>query len=310
MKTSLAAWFIVAGLGPLAVADPLDSKQVSADARWLVHVDVDALKTGTVPRAIAALWSKMPSASRDLKTLSQVIGMDPTEDLRSVTIYGERFTETAGVVIVRAKVDRERLMTFLRLRPGYRTDTHAGRELITWTENPPGRDEHTVTGCFFEPTVVVFGREEAAVRKALDVLGGTSAGLGEGASLAFPHTPAGTMIQARAIGLDDEELPFQSPLLRKSQSFTVALGEHSGEAFVVATMATGSEAIADQMQKIVDGLLAMVELQFDADERATRLLEAIDVSANGSAVTVKFRGKADDVSKLIKQEWKKKIILK
>ena len=115
------------------------------------------------------------------------------------------------------------------------------------------------------------------------------------------------MIEARGVGLAEVELPFKSPLVRKSKVFSVAVGEHGGEAFAAARAATESVEIAGQLRAVAEGLLAMAELQVDSDEQATRLLEAVKVGSEERTVTVEFRGHPDDVSKLFQKAWTKQL---
>ncbi len=307
MRTLLVLFAVVTGCGSLARAEPLDSKKVPADVKWLAHIDADAIKAGKVPRTIGALWLKVPSARERLKVLGKTIGMDPAEDLHSVTIYGRRHTQVDSVVVLRAEVDRKRLIAFLKRRPGYHTVPYGDHELIAWTEKKGQEEGHTVTGSFYQPTVMVFGRDAAEVKKALDVLDGTSPGLAEDAPLLAPDAPTGAMIQAHAADLASMHLPFKSPLVRKSRFFSLFLGEHDGEAFGVARIVTETAEIAGQVRTVVEGLLAMAELQFDSDKEATEVLQAVKVSTDGNTVTVQFRGPTDQVSRLIEKAWTKQV---
>jgi hypothetical protein len=179
--------------------------------------------------------------------------------------------------------------------------------LVVWTENKGNKDEHTVTGCFHGPTTIVFGREAAEVKNALDVLDGTSRGLVEGEPLFVPAVPDGTMIQLRAAGLSDAKLPFKSPLVRKSKLLVVTLGEYQGEAFVLARLVTESAEVADQVRAVVEGFLAMAELAVDSDEEMTRILQAVKVVTDGSTVIVEWRGATGDVAKLLEKAWIKQL---
>ena len=307
MKSFFAAMTLAVGSAPLVCAEPLVSQHVSADAQWLVHIDVDAIKTGSVARAVGALWLKLPGGAEHLRRAGAVVGLNPAEDLRGITIYGRRYAEPAAVVVLRATVDRERLMAFLQGTPGFRTQPYGDHELVEWTANPGKKDEHTVTGSFHGPGVIVFGRDGDEVRKALDVLDGRSPGLGEDDLLSPGNVAPGTMIQARAVDLAEVELPFKSPLVRKSKRFCVALGEHEGEAFAAATATTESTETAEQLRAVVEGLLAMAELEFDSDEQVTRLLETVKVSSDGKTVRVEYRGPPGEVLELIGKAWTKQL---
>ncbi len=289
------------GLASLACAEPLDTKQVTADARWFVYIDFDAVKAGRMPQTFGSMVLKSPAGSRQMKRVAEVAGLDLNEDLHGITIYGRHYSEPAAVVIVYAKVDRRRLTDFLQHRPHYRADPYGKHELIAWTEKQGKQDEHTVTGCFYRPGVIVFGRDAAGVKLSLDVLDGTSPSLPKDAPLLAAETPPGTMVQAHGVDISDVELPFKSPLVRKSKSFRVALGEHDGEAFAVAQATTESMETAKQLRAVAEGLLAMAEFQFESDEQISQLLEAVTISSEGNSVTVELRGPVEDGTELIKK---------
>lgn len=298
------------GWASVVCAGPLDKTQAPADARWLVHIDVDAIKTAKVAQTISDLWMKLPSGADHLKHAGNLVGLDVAEDLHGITIFGSQYDEAAAIVVVDARVDRDRLFAFLKTLPGYRTEPYGRHKLVGWTANPGKKDEHTVTGCLHRSERFAFGRDVAALRKTLDVLDGASPGLGDHHPLAPPSNQPGTMIQVRGVDLDEVELPFKSPLVRKSKVFTAALGEYEGKAFAVATAETESTEIAGRLLAVADGLLAMAELQAEDDEQVTKLLEAVEISLNDKTVTIRFRGSPDDVSELIEKAWDKQLRLK
>ncbi len=310
MWTLLAILLLGLGLAPAAHAEPLDTKHVAKDAQWFVHLDVDAIKAGQVPQALGSLLSNSRPGPRELKQVAEWVGLELTKDLHGITVYGRRYSEPAAVVIVYAKVDRQRLMNYLQHMPGYHTDSYGNRELMVWREKPVNRNEHTVTGCFCRPGVIVFGRDAAEVKRALDVIDGTSPSLSESDPLLDVETPPGTMIQARGVDLSGVELPFKSPLVRKSKSFRIALGEHEGEAFAVAVATTESVETANQLRSVVEGLVAMAELQFESDQQISQMLEAVEISLAGKSVMVELRGPVENAKELIKKAWKNPLKLK
>ncbi len=291
------------GWASIVCAEPLEDKQVPDDAKWLVHIDVDAAKTGRVAESLGTLWTELPGGTDYLEYAEELVGLNPAEDLHGITIFGSRYDEAAAIVVAHARVERERLFAYLQTRRGYRTHSYGPHTLVAWTANPGKDDEHTVTGCLHRSGRFAFGRDVAALRKTLDLLDGKSPGLGARHPLAPLASPPGTMIQARGVDLAEVELPFKSPLVRKSRLFTLVLGEHEGEAFAVATATTESTEIAGRLRAVADGLLAMAELQVDGDEQATRLLEAVEVSSREKTVTIRFRGSPEDVSELIEKAW-------
>ena len=50
MRTLSVACMLVLGFGSLVRAEPLDRQQVAADAKWLAHIDFDAVRAGKLAR--------------------------------------------------------------------------------------------------------------------------------------------------------------------------------------------------------------------------------------------------------------------
>lgn len=277
-------------------AEPLDLKDVSAKARWLVHADVDAIKASTVvQRAYDRCMAECPDAGEHFGKVREKLGINLTEDIQSVTFYGKEIKKGRGVVILRAQVDQADLLEKVQRAPGYKSNTHGSYRLHTWTHNRGKRHEHQVTGCFHTPTELVFGRTEAEVSAALDVLDGKSPSLaGSDCSLAA-EIPAGTSIVARVDGLADASLPTKSPLVKQSKSLGLILGEHDGESFALARLQARSDEVAGQMVKVLEGFYAMATLHGQDHPEALEALNAIHVRAEGPIVTVELRESADDV---------------
>jgi hypothetical protein len=303
MKNWLAALTLVVALGASGRADPLDNRQIPADAKWLFHVDVSAINAGTVSRRISDLWLERPPTSLQLRQLRRTTGVDPSKDLKGITIYGRSYKANGAVVILRSKVVQDRPHRYLRRRPDYQESQHGRHELMAWTEKKRRVDEHPMTACFFRPTLWVFARDIDDLKLALDVLDGNSPSLSQDNSLHAPAAPEGTVIQMRGTGLREAQLPFESPLVRKSTYLIALGGETSTEAFAEARMATESEEVAGQLRAVADGLLAMARLRFDKDPDALRMLDAVKVSAEEKIVSVECRWTAQELANLVEKTW-------
>ena len=156
--TAVVAVVVVVALATMAQASPLDLKQVAADAKWVAHLDVDAMKASSVvQKAHQKHLERHPNAEKHLAKISKLIGMNPAEDLHGVTLYGSQLKKHTGVVIVQAKVDREYLLKKAKEAPDYRTSTYGAHTLHTWTHDKGGRHEHSVTGAFHKTNLILFG---------------------------------------------------------------------------------------------------------------------------------------------------------
>ena len=92
---------ILLGLSATATAGPLDLKQVSAEAKWIVHFDVDAMRESTlVQRVYDKCVDQWPAAEQRLREATDLVehlGLDLTRDLHGLTAYGTKVGDLDGV---------------------------------------------------------------------------------------------------------------------------------------------------------------------------------------------------------------------
>jgi len=284
------------GLASVVQAAPVDLRGVSADAKWLVHVDVDAVKASQfVERAGREVVNKWPRAKQAVTLVRDRIGMDPTKDLQGVTFYGDQIKKRTGVVLVHASLDQDRLLEKLEAAPDYRTSSYGSHTLHTWTHDKGTRREATVTGCFAGTSLLVLGPSAANVMAALDVLDGKLPNLAGGDSSLAAPVPKGTAVLIRAVDLDQTQLPVKSPLVKQSKALSLVVGENEGTVFAKGTLVAASSEIAERMTKVAEGLLAMATLQAADQPEAIDAINAIQISTQGATVTVAAEASADEL---------------
>ena len=162
-------------------------QQVAADAKWVVHVDVDALRASkVVQNAYHKCMEMHKDAAEHMDKITGIIGMDPRKDLHGITIYAKDFDKCNGVLILHAEVNQTLLKAAVAVAPEHKVTKHGDIEVHTWAAKGP-HGSHPAAGAFFKPNVLVFGGSADAVAAALDVLAGKSSGV-SGTSLLAGRT--------------------------------------------------------------------------------------------------------------------------
>ena len=165
---------VVLGFVAVVRAEPLDLKQVSADAKWAAHLDVDALHASSLfQKAREQMLKEHPEAEGHLAMFREVWKFDPAKDLHGITIYGRQVKKDTGVAIVHAKVDQNLLLEKAKQAPDHQVSTYGKYELHSWIHAKGSKHERSMTGAFYKPDVMVFGGSAEEVMAALDVLDGT-----------------------------------------------------------------------------------------------------------------------------------------
>lgn len=297
MRHGLIAVALGLILGNVALAGPLDPKQVAGDAQWVVHVDTNAMQASSVvKRAYQALVEQHPLGKIGEAILDKsrgIMGMDPRKDLHAVTAYGKKVGREEGVLIIHADVDQKLLTDKAKQAPGYRTTTHGSYELISWNHIDP-RGRRPVTGVFYKPNVMVFSGSPEEVKAAIDVMDGKAKGL-DGASPLAAAAPAGTTILVRALGIGQAPLPGNPPFGKQLDSLSVVMGEGNGASFLHARLTVKSAETAAQIKDILLGIRALGLLHVGDDPKAKALAEALKVGSDSGSVSVDFEAPADAV---------------
>lgn len=293
--------------GQAAPAEPLVRSEVAANAKWLVHIDFDAGKATKVGYKVYEDWLSHGFAKETLQDVRETIGLDLLEDVRGVTFYATRFEQYGGVVIVRAKVDRQRLLSLLDENATHQTQLYGDYELHTWEQTVEGLKSE-VSGCFYRPAMVVIGRKTAEVKAALDVLDGKKPNLAQSDSLLNRKAAKGTVLEIGAVGLNDldsRDIPFVSPVIRYCSSILLDLGEDGQQVFVSAVLKTKTAETAKQINDVIDGFLAIKRLEAEDDKILIEAIKAIKMKVDGDAIRIDWRMPGPAVMQLIEQEWKK-----
>jgi hypothetical protein len=300
----LAVAMLASAAIPLAAA-PLDLAAVPADAKWLMHVDMDAARDSVV---VQRAWERMlkmhPHAGGMMDMVTRMAGMDPRKDLRDATAYGRDTDKRNGVMIVRAKANREFLTRMVEKAADHKTMKHGDYTLHAWTHKR-GRHSGPVVGAFHKDDVMVFARTEAAVTAALDVLDGRQAAVTGDAPLAGRVRP-GSIVVARATAVDPDT---KCPVLKQGKGFRVAMGEHEGKSFYRARLEMASPAAADDVVDVVKGFTALASLRWGGEADAMRLVDGVKTVVAGDTCTISWDAGAEEVWKVVEraaESWEKR----
>ncbi|MFM7108125.1 MAG: hypothetical protein ACKOZU_05925 [Planctomycetaceae bacterium] len=277
----------------VATAAPLDLAAVPAKAQWVMHLDMDAARESTVlKRAWERAMKMHPQAEQMMKMGAGMMGMDPRKDLRDVTAWGLDTDKHNGVMIVRAKANREMLEKMVAKAPDHETMEHRKYTLHAWTHKGwKGHKGEKVVGAFHRDDVTVFARTPDQVKAALDVLDSDAKSAAEDGPLGGRVKP-GSILVARAAAVDPET---KCPVLRQGRAFRVAIGESEGMSFYRVKLDMKSDEAADQAEDVVEGFAAVARLRWGDEAAAMKLVDGLETKSEGSTCMISWDAPVDGV---------------
>ena len=272
---------------------PLNRKQMPADVKWFIHLDAEAARNSYTGQALIRQMRDDPIARQLLAKAKSQLNLDPVQDLYGLTVYGTELTPEAGVLVVRGKLDHERLLSLARTGADFSSEDYRSHVLYSWNDGG-----HRTYGVLVDEQTILIGREPEPVKRALDALDGSTAVLSNMKSPLAQAPPPGSIIEAGAEGLAEaRSVTIESPVLRLSEYGVFSAGENAGMAFCHAIDVTRTPAVADNVKAMVNGFRAFAQLSGDPD--VTTLLAPLKVSSDDRKVQIEWQMPARQFADLL-----------
>ena len=289
-----------------ALAGPINLKHVPADARTVIHVDVEAATGSIIGQFILEHGGELGIKQLEqIKMIEQEIGLNPLEDIFDVTVvFVVEDADEIDVFIVTASgaVDDALEAIKEKIGDGFETERVGGYDVIAirgggdpmflWVESSGRR------------RTIVAGRDAQRVAEVVSLTKGDGESLADSDSvLADVEAQKGAIVFAAT--LDASEIAkhsLASKLLSEASAVVVQVGEDDGEAFAQVALGIESDKVG-RFVTMAAGLVAFGQLIAENEDVATdiksarvELLSAIQFSSYNGNVQVSFRY---DVEKFI-----------
>lgn len=290
-KQCLLAMSLIAAASSAAMADPFDAKIVPADAKWVIHIDVDAVAKSAFWPMVEQRINGNPNAQAGVQKFETIAGMTLPQDLHSVTLYGLGFNETEGIVVAKANANQQQLLALLQMNPSFNSVTHGEHEIVSWEDK--GKTMH---GAFFSTDRVVISQTQENVEKALDLLDGKGDALKADSVLA---QPAGAGVLAGIASDAVAELAKKpenknNPIFANITSAWITLSEQNQNVTLKGTFGAADPTKAQQLKTSAEGLRAlgmMLATNENADPKLKMiapLLPPLEITSQGTNVMLNW----------------------
>lgn len=293
MRKTLFTLILSASLIPV-MAGPLASKQVSSDAKWLLHFDVDSFRASKIGANVTRELIDH-EVEKKLKEAETELGASIHLDIKkfaSVTAYGTAFDkgDANGVLLIE---------TGQKVQPVIDSVIQALAKKVPEGEKAPvqavqkepyllysvGED---LFASVFESELLLLGKSREQVEKARSVLAGKSDNLTTAKTFSsFPAAPAGFFFLAVAEGFNEKaNLPPQANVLKMAEGIRLVLGETADSLFANLALRAKDAEVTAQLQQVVQGMVALISLSQPDNQELNELARSLKVSTSENLVTV------------------------
>lgn len=243
---------LLALIAPLTAGE-LTPSQVPAAAKWLLHADLEAMRSSETGKTVFEFIESEHGAK--LVAIKRMFSLHLINDLRDVTLLGDGKKDHA-VVLFDGTFDRAHIEDVLKAADDYSESSHAGFTIHSWKDK--GKSQHAA---FAAQDLLVFSLQDELLRHELDVLKGNAP------ALEIPIFPSDGSKPLIAIGakLADIDMPGDTArILRNANLMTISAHEDGGR-FSIRMGAVATDASrANRLRRILDGVVALAETRVEA----------------------------------------------
>ena len=264
----------------------LDPREISADARWVAHLDVEALRQTELGRHIQ---DKMTTdvAARKFEAFKATFNFDPRQDLESLTLYGMGTEKKDGVLLLHGRFDTDQLVTLIRGNKHYSSSVHGTQTIHSWIDKK--RAGKRTYGCVARSNQVVIGDNEALVKHAVDVLRWDAKSMA--GSMALPGLADAAASTFFIGSVDMQGMPdvgAKAAVLRRSEALSLSLSESAGRFGCLLRMVAKDADAATAMHAIAQGLIGLTALNADQDPELVKLAQQLSLDGNQVLVRMDY----------------------
>ena len=291
------AALIVMANSPLR-AGPLPKSQISGDAKWVVHLDMEQFAPSQTCRFLMGGKSGSKSFQSILNHYQTLLGVDPLKDISGLTLYGTEITGNRGTALISGAMNSRAITKQFSSYPQYATKTYGKLTLHSWLDKSTGRP---LWACFQTTRMLILASDEGSVLNAVATIEGSRTNLTNAKTVALPMQTLrqGAFFTALSKGYAGSNTdPVKAMILKSTEAAVMQLSETKGIVDGTILLRAVSPDAATQIHQILNGLMVSASLT-DSSSPVAKLAGMSDVSQDDRTVTLKLRGPASDVADIL-----------
>jgi hypothetical protein len=303
MKTFLlvTAWTLAISLN----AKQLDLKKVSDDSNWIMHMDFESMRSSEIGSFIEDSLESIPEMENRVKDVQNKFGID-LKEVSNLTVFGTG-EKDKGIGILENGVDASVVTEVTRARD-YIVEKKVGKKTIFSTN----KGRRPMAFSVLKKGKIVFGPDRDYVLEGIHLA--NNKGKGTKAHPLLQNLKNSIIDPGFLLFADVEQIAGYTDLnskmslmVNKIDSCGIVIGDEEGAVKMIAFVQANSEESAINMENMIRGALAMMEMKMAKEERMSPLFEGHKLVREHSLIKLDVNFSVLAIIDLIKKEMKKKV---
>jgi hypothetical protein len=296
-----SVFFLVAQIN----AKQLDLGKVSDGSNWIMHMDFESMRSSEIGSYLEDSLGKIPEMEEKMRGLYEKFGVD-LMGVSNLTLFGtgERHK---GIGILEGGVNASVVTEVTRTRE-YIQESKVGKKTIFSTD----KGRRPMAFSVLKKGKIVFGPDRDYVTEGIQIANGKGRGSSSHPILEslnnLMETP-GILFFADVKGAKETaELDQWAMMMAdKIESCGMVIGDHDSGLKMIGIIETKSLESSEQMENMIRGGLAMMEMKAKDNKRMEGLLEDYQVTREGRTIRIVVEVSNSFIIERIKKEMKKAV---
>jgi hypothetical protein len=259
-------------------AASLQTSIIPENAQWVLHLDIEKFTSTRLFKLFLEKEDDKVLAGKN--KIFEKLGIDPLKDITGITIFGSGKAEERAVVSLTGNFNKDRLLSLVKLVKDHEEIKHGKHTIYKWESNQ--------VGAFVNDNMLLMGKNENALRDAIDVIDGKQKNFKKTKLISYlKEIPQGAFLQA-VVGDISSIVGESRPLIlqKTGMTFFMAL-EKNENVNLKLKMTTDTAETAANIGQIINGFTAIAKMQVEGKEvkeKALKVLKALTISVKGNVI--------------------------
>ena len=306
MKHLFSALVFSAALLSTVESSPLPKARISADAKWLVHLDLDNFRATQVGKYVGK--EILADALAELKTGLKIDFLALYQNVHAITAYGTDYQmneKVNGVLMIHTDAETQKIVEGLLVAQILSNPNGPIRKI----QEEPAALYAIDKQLFISPSqgdLLLVGKSQPQIEKAQTVLAGKSKSLNSSKTFSgFAELPNSFFFLGVAEGFNQAApVPPQAKILQMADGGRLLLGEKAGQLFLNLALRTKTAELSKQIQQIINGMIALLSLSQNENKDLQQLIQSTRISGKDNLVSIALEYPVADAVKRLGEEAK------